>query len=81
MRYHFNVRDGCFWTVIPDREGSEFASLKAAGDQARATVRALAIEDIRNGNASGARRVEISNRDGAVLDSVNLNFSENWIRE
>jgi hypothetical protein len=75
MRYHFNIRDGA--AVIPDKEGSEFATLKAARAEARASVRDVAMEDIRNGGAAHAWSVEISNRDGTVLDSISLRFSEN----
>lgn len=79
MRYHFNIRDGA--TFIPDEEGSEYATLRAARAEAIANVRDVAIEDIRNGSAARAWRVEISNRDGTVLDSISLNLSENWVRE
>ena len=79
MRYHFNIRDGA--AVIPDEEGAEFATLKAARAEARASVRDLASEDIRNGRAAHAWRVEITNRDGTVLDSIGLHFFENWIPE
>ena len=79
MRYHFNIRDGA--ALIPDKEGSKFATLKAARAEARASVRDLAIEDIRSGGAARAWRVEISNHDGTVLDSISLDYSENWARE
>jgi hypothetical protein len=72
MRYHFHIRDGA--AVIPDEEGSEFASLDAARAEAVASVRDLAIEDIRCGSAVRDWRVEISKRDGTVLDSIGLNF-------
>jgi hypothetical protein len=75
MRYHFNIRDGA--AVIPDEEGSEFATLKAARAEARASVRDLAIEDIRNGRPVQAWQIDISNREGTVLDSISLQFFEN----
>ncbi|HEX4370145.1 MAG TPA: hypothetical protein VH019_02270 [Rhizomicrobium sp.] len=74
MRYHFHIRDGA--AVIPDEEGSEFATLDAARAEAIASVGDLAIEDIRNHSAVRAWRVEISDRDGTVLASIGLNFSE-----
>jgi hypothetical protein len=74
MRYHFHIRDGA--AVIADEEGSEFESLAAARAEAVASIRDLAIEDIRSGSAVRTWRVEISNRDGTVLTSIGLNFSE-----
>jgi hypothetical protein len=75
MRYHFNIREGR--QVIPDEEGSEFANLMAARVEARASVRDLASEDIRNGRPAHAWRVEIANCEGTVLDIVGVRYSEN----
>jgi hypothetical protein len=75
MRYHFNIRDGA--AVIPDQEGSEFATLKAARAEARASVRDLAVEDIQNGRPLHAWQIDISDREGTVLDSIGLQFFEN----
>jgi hypothetical protein len=74
MRYHFNIREG--GEVIPDQEGSEFANLMAARAEARASVRDLASEDIRNGRPAHDWRVEIATCEGTVLDIVSLRYSE-----
>ena len=75
MLYHFNIRDGA--AVIPDEEGAEFATLDSARAEARASLRDLAGEDIRNGRPAHAWRVEIANCHGTVLDSFGLIFFEN----
>ena len=75
MRYHLNLRDDV--QLIADAEGEEFANLEAARAEARASVRELVIEDLRNGKPSHGWRVEISNDRGMVLDSIGLRFLEN----
>jgi hypothetical protein len=75
MRYYFNIHDGA--EIISDEEGCEFASLGAAYAEARASIRDLASEDIRNGCPTQKWRVEIATREGTVLDSVGVQFLEN----
>jgi hypothetical protein len=75
MRYHLNLRDDA--QVIADGEGEEFTTLDAARAGARASVRELVIEDLRNGKPPHGWRVEISNDRGAVLDSIGLQILEN----
>jgi len=75
MRYHLNVRDGA--ELIQNKEGGEFATLKAACAEARASVQDLATEDIRSGRPAHEWRVEIANRDGAVLGTVGVSFFAN----
>jgi hypothetical protein len=75
MRYHFNIREGA--AFIPDDEGAEFATLEAARAEARASVRDLASEDIRNGRPAHAWQVEITTSEGAVLESTGFRYFEN----
>jgi hypothetical protein len=75
MRFHLNLRDDA--EVIADTEGDEFVDLDAARIEARASVRELAIEDMRNGMPFHGWRVEIANDRGTVLDSIGLQLSEN----
>jgi hypothetical protein len=75
MRYHFNIHQGP--DVIPDKEGSEFATLEAARDEANASLGDLVGEAMRNGRRTNAWRVEITTCEGTVLDSVGLRVLEN----
>jgi hypothetical protein len=70
MRFHFNLHDP--EGLIADAEGSEFADLESARLEALATARELAIEDLRNGRIPSAWRIQISDSNGAVLESVKL---------
>ena len=74
MRYHFHVCEA--GEIILDEEGSECATLEAARIEACASLRDLAIEDIRNGAAAHAWRVDISTCEGRVLDSISLQVFE-----
>ena len=75
MRYHFHIREAA--DVIADEEGAEFASLKAARAEARASLRDLVMEDLKNGRPSRAWCVDISTHDGTVLDCISLQLLEN----
>lgn len=70
MRFHFNLHSA--EEAIPDEEGSELADLEAARREARATVRELAIEDMRNGMSPRAWRIQIADPTGTVIESVKL---------
>ena len=72
MRYHFHLRDGA--EVIPDEEGSEFATFAAARAEARASLLDLVKDDIRSGQPAINWRVEIADRQGKVIDSISLDF-------
>ena len=78
MRYHFNVCES--GQVILDKEGSECATLEAARIEARASLRDLAMEDIRNGAPAHAWRMDISTRDGGVLDSISFHVFETELK-
>ena len=49
MRYFFHIRD--LDGRISDEEGSELPDMAAARDEARATARDLAMEDLKRGQA------------------------------
>lgn len=68
LRYHFHIHDEA--GVIPDEEGTELADLSAARAEARASARELAIEDLRRADRIHARRIEIADETGAVLETV-----------
>jgi len=70
MRYHFHLRN--LEELILDEEGSEYSDMESAREEARASVRELAIEDIRNGKSPRGWRVQISDPDGALLETVKL---------
>jgi hypothetical protein len=61
--------------VIPDEEGGEFASLEAARAEARASLRDLAIEDMKAGVPCRAWCVEISTHDGTVWTASASSFA------
>lgn len=58
MRFHFHIRD--LEGRISDEEGSELPDIAAARDEARATARDLAMEDLRRGHGVVDRRIEIT---------------------
>jgi hypothetical protein len=68
MRYHFNIRD--MLGVIPDEEGSDLAGIKAARQEAIATARDFAMDDLRCGGPVRALSIEITDEDGMVLETV-----------
>ena len=72
MRYHFNLREGA--EIIPDKEGSEFASFAAARAEARASLLDIVGDDIRSGQPATNWRVEIADREGKVIDTISLDF-------
>jgi hypothetical protein len=72
MRYHFNLHEGT--EVIPDKEGSEFATFTAARAEARASLLDLVRDDIRSGRPAIDWRIEIADREGRLIDSIGLDF-------
>lgn len=70
MRLHFHLRN--LEELILDEEGSEYSDMEAAREEARASIRELAIEDIRNGKSPRGWRVQISDPEGALLETVKL---------
>ena len=72
MRYHFNLRDET--DVIPDEEGSEFATFEAARAEARASLLDMVGDDIRSGKPAIDWRIEIADREGRLIDSIGLDF-------
>lgn len=72
MRYYFNLRDGT--DVIPDDEGSEFATFSAARAEARASLLDLVKDDLRSGRPAINWQIEIADRQGKLIDSISLDF-------
>jgi hypothetical protein len=72
MLLHFHLYDG--ETLIPDQEGGEFADLEAARAEARASVRELAVEDIRSGRVPRNWQIRIADPAGFVVDHVVAEF-------
>lgn len=69
MRYFFNVQMGTRKAKDPD--GSEFASLDQARQEAEQTVRDLAVEELLQGRTLSEHwRVEIADAYGNVLETV-----------
>ncbi|HYS46699.1 MAG TPA: hypothetical protein VEM35_09680, partial [Rhizomicrobium sp.] len=68
MRYHFNICDAA--GIISDSEGDEFATLEAARDEARASMRDLMMDDLRGIGCVQERHIEITDHRGTVLDSI-----------
>ena len=72
MRYHFNLREGA--EIIPDKEGSEFATFAAARAEAHASLLDIVGDDIRSGQPVINWRIEIADRQGKVIDTISLDF-------
>jgi len=70
MRYYFHVREQ--ERLIRDREGSELHDIVAARIEAWANARDFAIDDLRGGQRIGERHIEITDREGTVLDCVSV---------
>ena len=68
MRYFFNIRDSI--GLILDEEGSEFSGIAAARQEAVASARDFAMDDLRSGRVVHARNIEITDEGGAVLESL-----------
>jgi uncharacterized protein DUF6894 len=69
MRYFFHIRD-C-GTLISDDEGTELPDIAAARQEARATARDLAMEDLKCGQVVAERSIEIAS-DEAVIETVTV---------
>ena len=72
MRYHFNIHEGA--EVIPDKEGSEFATVTAALAEARASLLDIVSDDIRSRRPALDWRIEIATPEGRVIDNISLDF-------
>jgi hypothetical protein len=72
MRYHFNLHRGA--EIIPDQEGSEFATFAAARAEAHASLLDIVGDDIRNGQPAIDWRIEIADPEGRQIDSISLDF-------
>ena len=68
MLLHFHLHDG--EALIADEEGSEFANLEAARIEARASLKELAVEDIRSGRSPRNWQIRIADPAGFVIDHV-----------
>lgn len=68
MRYHFHIRDAD--GLIRDEEGSELPDMVAARCEARASARDLVIEDLKCGMRVQDRSIEITDPEGAMLESI-----------
>jgi hypothetical protein len=70
MRYHFHIRDDA--GLIRDEEGGEFPDLARARIEACASARDLVADDLRCGRSAPARRIEIADEGGTVLECVGI---------
>jgi hypothetical protein len=70
VRYHFHIRDR--EGLIADEEGSELPDLDAAHQEACASARDFAIEDLKRGATVEERKIEITAADGTLLQSVGV---------
>jgi hypothetical protein len=68
MRYYFNIRDHS--GLIPDEEGSELSGMAAARQEADASARDFAMDDLRACRLVDDRSIEITDARGNVLESV-----------
>ena len=68
MLYHFNIRDSA--GLILDEEGSELRDMAAARHEAHASARDFAMDDLRGGRTIDARRIEITDDGGTVLETI-----------
>jgi hypothetical protein len=66
--YHFNIRDSA--GLIFDEEGSELHDMVAARQEAHASARDFAMDDLRSGRGIDARRIEITDDGGTVLETI-----------
>ena len=73
MHYHLNIRE--IAGLICDDEGGEFATLEAARDEARASMRDLMMDDLRGAGCVQERQIEITDHRGAVLDSIGISLA------
>jgi hypothetical protein len=69
MRYFFHIRD-C-GNLISDDEGTELPDMAAARNEARATARDLAMEDLKCGQVVGERSIEIASG-GQVIETLTV---------
>ncbi len=70
MRYFFNIRDGD--QLIRDDEGMRCEDMEAARFEARCSARDLIAQEIAGGRLPDGRKIEITDGDGAVMETVTL---------
>jgi hypothetical protein len=68
--YYFHIRDGEH--LLVDDEGLCCDDMDAARFEARASARDLLAQEIRHGVTPDGRKIEITDRDGAVVETVAL---------
>ena len=69
MRYFLHIRD--VDGLVSDEEGSDLPDIMAARNEARATARDLAMEDLKRGGAVLDRRIEIA-ADDEVIETMTV---------
>ena len=67
-RYYFNIYEQ--GRLIPDQEGTEFPTVKAAREEAEASARELLADALRAHKEVDGKRIEIVDADGAVVETV-----------
>ncbi|MEP7241279.1 MAG: hypothetical protein ABI697_10380 [Devosia sp.] len=67
-RYFFHLRDG--EDFVPDEEGSYFADLDGALEEARQSARDMLSEQLRAGEKLDGQSIEVSNDRGDLLERV-----------
>jgi hypothetical protein len=70
MRYFFNIRDS--QGLVPDDEGTELSTMALARVEAHASARDFAIDDLRGGRPIRSRSIEITDANGAILESISV---------
>jgi hypothetical protein len=68
LRYYFNIRDQHGFVI--DEEGSELPDMEAALREAHASARDFVMDAMRGCHPLNGRRIEISDCEGNVLDSM-----------
>ena len=67
-RYYFNIYEqGC---LIPDKEGTECPTVKAAREEAEASARELLADALKAHKEVNGKRIEIADVDGSVVGTI-----------
>ena len=69
-RFFFNVIVGS--TVMVDEDGTELVSLEIAREEALKDARGMMSDAVRQGQDISARRIEIRDETGAILEIVSF---------
>jgi hypothetical protein len=67
-RYYFNIYEQ--GRLIPDEEGAEFPTLKAARVEAEASARELLADALKGHVEVNGKRIEIADVDGLVVETI-----------